>query len=166
MGWAINLPFIFNPRERVTSMNRQLISLLAPLALAMALPMSASANNLLDQVKQGAATLQHGKPNAKEGHTGAGAQASAPATCPAEAGLRSTNGQHSTQIKFVNDGPQPLSIFWLDYQGKRVFYKTIPSRASHQQQTFVTHPWVIVDEQQRCQGVYFPDDRERTVVLR
>jgi hypothetical protein len=85
--------------------------------------------------------------------------------CPAEKGLRAIHGQYSTQMRFVNEGARAFQIHWLDYQGKRVFYKTVLPHSSHTQPTYLTHPWVLTDESQQCLGVYFPDDRERTIVL-
>jgi len=143
------------------------LSLAFGLCLILAWPLSGMANNLLDQLKDGANAVQQSqrthadKHESRPGKGGAGG-----AECPAEKGLRSVNGNFHTQVRFVNDSPRPLQTYWLDYQGKRVAYKVVPPHGSHTQPTYLTHPWVVTDENQRCLGVYFPDDRERAITLK
>ena len=138
------------------------------LSLLLALPVTGMANNLFDQLKGGAQLVQQSHRGPSEQRTASTDRGGAAggAECPAERGLRSINGNFHTQVRFVNDSARPVQTYWLDYQGKRVPYKVMPPHSSHTQPTYLTHPWVVTDEGQRCLGVYFPDDRERTVTLK
>src|SRR5262245_51010219 len=47
------------------------------------------------------------------------------AGCTDEDKLRSTEGAISTEITFVNRSAGAIRIYWLNYQGKRVYYAEI-----------------------------------------
>lgn len=77
-------------------------------------------------------------------------------SCSEESGLKSSNGA-ATTVNFKNSSSGKINIYWLDYNGKRVSYKQgLAAGASHQQSTFVTHPWVITNDQDQCMGIYTP----------
>ncbi len=62
-------------------------------------------------------------------------------------------------IQFVNASTTlSFQVFWLDYNGNRVFYATLGPGQSYVQQTFLTHPWVIADTSPAaaCQQIYLP----------
>jgi hypothetical protein len=61
-------------------------------------------------------------------------------------GACSRESRHSTSVVFRNavaDPPARCRVFWLDYQGKPVRYKTLDPGETHRQQTFETHPWTF-----------------------
>lgn len=61
-------------------------------------------------------------------------------------GVCSQESRHSTQVLFrngVRDPPQRCRLFWLDYAGKIVRYKTLDPGETHRQQTFESHPWTF-----------------------
>ena len=61
-------------------------------------------------------------------------------------GAASHESRVSTQVVFrngVTDPPARCRLFWLDYQGKLVRYKTLDPGEMHRQQTFETHPWTF-----------------------
>ena len=61
-------------------------------------------------------------------------------------GACSQESRHSTSVVFRNavaDPPARCRVFWLDYQGKPVRYKTLDPGETHRQQTFETHPWTF-----------------------
>lgn len=84
-------------------------------------------------------------------------------SCSAEGRLKSGSGA-STSITFKNSSQGKIRIFWLDSNGKRVEYNKsghqangdggLEAGASFTQQTFVSHPWLITNEQGQCQGIY------------
>jgi hypothetical protein len=82
-----------------------------------------------------------------------------------EKGTKSTSGDVETTIKFVNKSKQTIKVYWLDYDGDRVFYNTLEDGESYEQQTYVTHPWLITDEKENAWYVYFPDAQTRTVAI-
>jgi hypothetical protein len=66
---------------------------------------------------------------------------------PAEKkGIKSINEDVSTQITFSNKSGKTIKVYWLDFEGDRVHYKTLEDKESYDQQTFLTHPWLITDE--------------------
>ncbi len=78
-------------------------------------------------------------------------------------GACSQESRHSTQVVFrngVTDPPARCRLFWLDYQGKLVRYKTLNPGETHRQQTFETHPWTFTTVPARGS----PEPRQRLVV--
>ena len=76
------------------------------------------------------------------------------ASCRDERGLRSVKGNVHTSMKFVNRTNQEVRSYWLDYNGRRVFYKAIPPNGNCTQPTSQTHPWVITDQRDKCLDIY------------
>jgi hypothetical protein len=98
--------------------------------------------------------------------------ASADMACHNESGQRSTAGDVSTSITFKvygeNDETQ-FKIYWLDYDGNRVFYKHVFAGDTYKQQTYLTHPWVVTAPipggGEDCIDVYFPKQGGSTITL-
>ncbi|CAB0033212.1 unnamed protein product [Trichogramma brassicae] len=67
--------------------------------------------------------------------------------------LRSIHNHHSSFVRFVNRSSFSVSIYWIDYQGELVRYRTLPSRDHIDINTFVTHPWIFVNEQTQDRSV-------------
>ena len=87
--------------------------------------------------------------------------------CADEISLRSTDFSQSTEVTFVNDSRRSIRTYWLNYQGKRVFYAEIGPGGNYVQQTYVTHPWVITNDRSGdCVGLYLPAPLPATVVIR
>lgn len=61
--------------------------------------------------------------------------------------LKSTKGTEKATLTFENTREETAYIYWVDYQGKLKYYNTIEPRKKYSQQTFMTHPWIIVDEE-------------------
>ncbi len=103
-------------------------------------------------------------PNPLEIATATGLKASA---CAEEKNLKSSSGA-STNIRFKNSSSALIRIYWLDHTGKRVEYINgrqaangnggLAAGGSFDQQTFVTHPWVITTANGDCLGIYTPTD--------
>lgn len=48
-------------------------------------------------------------------------------------------------IDFINVSAVGVDIYWINYEGDRVLYKSnLTPGASHQQPTYLTHPWLAV----------------------
>jgi von Hippel-Lindau disease tumor supressor len=93
--------------------------------------------------------------------------ASADPACAQEAELRSLTGDTATEITFVNDSPRPARTYWLNYQGQRVFYNELAPGKWYTQKTYVTHPWIITNNQAgECAAIYQPTPSPRTVTIR
>ena len=93
-------------------------------------------------------------------------------SCSAEGRTRSRSGDTPTTISFSavgeNDETQ-FKIYWLDYQGRRQFYKHIFAGDTYRQSTFMTHPWVITSPipggGEDCVAIYLPARNAQNVVL-
>jgi hypothetical protein len=88
------------------------------------------------------------------------------ASCRDERGLRSVKGNVHTSMKFVNRTNQEVRSYWLDYNGRRVFYKAIPPNGNYTQPTFQTHPWVITDQRDKCLDIYVSNQPSAVVEIR
>jgi hypothetical protein len=81
------------------------------------------------------------------------------------------NGAHSqisnraTSLTFVNTSKQTVKVYWLDFEGRRVLYQTLKDGETYQIRTYLTHPWVITDEQDRAWAVYYPTPQPRTIAI-
>ena len=62
--------------------------------------------------------------------------------------LRSLNNYQPSYVRFYNTTHRHVRIYWLDFKGKPVRYSDL---YSYQQwidvNTFVTHPWIFIDEE-------------------
>ena len=76
--------------------------------------------------------------------------------CSLEPTFHSINGDVSTFIRFVNHTAGPVTVYWLNYEGQRVFYTTLAAEQSFVQQTFITHPWIATDASGACLGIWLP----------
>ncbi len=82
-------------------------------------------------------------------------------------GLKSIDSKVETSIKFVNQSKQTIKVYWLDYEGNRQLRATLKdSEAYGSQRTFLTHPWLITDEEENAWHIYLPDAQPRTVEIR
>lgn len=76
--------------------------------------------------------------------------------CSGEGRIKSSTGA-SIYMDFVNQRGSNMNIYWLDYNTGRVSYKqNLANGQTHNQQTYVTHPWLITDSTGTCIGIYRP----------
>lgn len=69
-------------------------------------------------------------------------------------------------MKFINKRPHEVRTYWLDYNGRRVFYKAIAPNGQYTQPTYKTHPWVVTDQKDNCIEIYVSNNRSSTVEIR
>jgi hypothetical protein len=87
--------------------------------------------------------------------------------CAAEESLRSLEGTSATSVTFVNASSVPVRTYWLNYQGKRVFYSEIAPGRNFVQQTYVTHPWVITNNRAGdCVAIFQPTPEPGVALIR
>lgn len=63
--------------------------------------------------------------------------------------LHSLTGDQISRVAFYNSSARVIAAYWLSYRGMRVHYADIQPGHSMMMETFVTHPWVFVDEADR-----------------
>ncbi len=85
--------------------------------------------------------------------------------CPAPGNIRSVDSKSKAVIHFSNNTERTVNVVWLDYEGNRKTYKTLKRGEVYEQQTFVGHPWLIVDGKGVCLGVYWPRSGEQIAEL-
>jgi hypothetical protein len=79
-------------------------------------------------------------------------------SCSEEGNVKSESGK-SINIEIINNTDKKLKIYWLNSLGKRMLYNNgLASKSTHKQQTYVTHPWLIADENDNCIQIYVPEN--------
>jgi hypothetical protein len=80
--------------------------------------------------------------------------------------VKSLQHDFETSLKFVNKSSKTVKVYWLDYDGERVLYKTLEADAEYtQEKTYLTHPWLVTDEEDNAWALYYPDAQPRTVEI-
>jgi hypothetical protein len=77
-----------------------------------------------------------------------------PRSCDAENSYASQPSRESTGIVLVNRSGQPVKVYWLNFQGRRVLYQTLPPGGQQTQQTFVGHNWLVATMTEQCIGIF------------
>jgi hypothetical protein len=88
------------------------------------------------------------------------------ASCASEQSLKSLNGNQSITVTFQNLSNEAISAYWLDYSGKRVFYRRLNGGESYAQPTYISHPWVFVDAGGKCRKIVLPSMSQKVVAIR
>lgn len=74
-----------------------------------------------------------------------------------EPGLKSLHSDVQVRVEFVNQRRRSVHLWWRDFQGRRISYGSLPPGQNMQMTTYVTHPWVITDEQSGAVlGIWMP----------
>jgi hypothetical protein len=84
--------------------------------------------------------------------------------CAEEGTLRSATGP-STNVRFTNNSEGRVTVYWLNSLGRRVEYRKLAKGESYDQQTYVTHPWLITGEQGQCLGIYTPESAAKATLV-
>jgi von Hippel-Lindau disease tumor supressor len=86
--------------------------------------------------------------------------------CSEERDAKSIEGKDATTLLFQNNRGSTVRIYWLDYQGQRKFYAELPPGRQQVMRTYMTHPWIVTDETERCFAFYMPERTQRRVDIR
>lgn len=85
---------------------------------------------------------------------------------PAEGkGIKSEESNVETLITFHNRSSETVKLYWLDFSGNRVLYKTLQSQEAWAQITYLTHPWLVTDANDQAWHLYYPDAQPRTIEI-
>lgn len=71
--------------------------------------------------------------------------------------MRSRVSDTSLELAFVNETETRVTVYWIDFKGTRVFYNSLAPGESYTQQTYVTHPWIVDDDDGRCLELLVPN---------
>lgn len=75
---------------------------------------------------------------------------SAVAACAFEHGLRSLPSEQPEELEVANRWNFPVSLIWIDTEGKRRFYSRLEPGDHVRQSTYSQHYWLIADLDGRC----------------
>lgn len=70
----------------------------------------------------------------------------------------------ASPVEFINHTGRTINLKWLDYDGKAVIFATLERNNCLEVNTYVTHPWIALDEQTNetmllnFRKTYFPDE--------
>jgi von Hippel-Lindau disease tumor supressor len=59
--------------------------------------------------------------------------------------LQSMNSSRQVHLRFINATSQSVDIFWINYEGQALYYKTLKKSEYVDLNTYCTHPWVFKD---------------------
>ncbi|TAL79963.1 MAG: hypothetical protein EPN75_08720 [Beijerinckiaceae bacterium] len=85
--------------------------------------------------------------------------------CQTEGQVRSMQGSTPASIIFSNGTDLDLVVYWLDYNGKRVFYKSLRPGEAYTQKTFLTHPWLIAGSTGACKLIVVSQQLVQNIAL-
>ncbi|MCI0424864.1 MAG: hypothetical protein L0Z47_03310 [Actinobacteria bacterium] len=71
-------------------------------------------------------------------------------SCDSEPTRRSTEGTVVADLTVINNTDATFQLYWLDYDGARVYYQDSPPRSTVPQPTWLTHPWILTDADGTC----------------
>jgi hypothetical protein len=77
-----------------------------------------------------------------------------------EAGLRSERSDMPSAIHFINRTPADLQLIWLDFDGRRQLYGTIPASQTLHRTTYATHVWLLADGAGTALALFVAEDKE------
>jgi len=101
------------------------------------------------------------------GLTGAAAPAAAVTeTCDKVDGAHSVSYDLGAVLTIVNYLDHPVLIYWLNYQGNRVLYRTLGPGDGYPQKTFFTHVWLATTEDGSCAGLFQVDRQSDRFAIR
>jgi len=80
--------------------------------------------------------------------------------------LRSGGNGAATQVAFVNDTGQVVTVSWIDQDGSRVTYQTLRPGETYTQPTYVGHPWVVAAADGQALAVFQPAAAPSRAVVR
>ena len=85
--------------------------------------------------------------------------------CPTTKGKSKVGTTHA-QVTFLNQTGKTVSVYWLDYKGKRVLYKKLLPGKRYTQQTYLTHPWLVLGPSGKCVAFLVTNSQLQMVVIR
>ena len=68
-------------------------------------------------------------------------------------------------IEFRNRTGETISLSWIDYDGRRRPWRTIPPDVDREEVSFATHPFVVADDLGRDFGTYASQGSDGVVTL-
>ena len=78
---------------------------------------------------------------------------------------RSIESTVEALVTFDNQSSKAVKVYWINFTGDRVFYKTLSPRQKYTQRTFLTHPWVVTDMEGNGLKFHLPTSEPSSVLI-
>jgi len=82
-----------------------------------------------------------------------------------EARLRSADGT-ATTVRFRNQTPGEVFLFWIDPQGKRQPYGSLKPGEVREQETYATHVWLAAAANGRALALFIAEPHDGTAIIK
>jgi hypothetical protein len=90
-----------------------------------------------------------------------------PGTCNQYLSIHSANSDTALQdVEFENMTSETRTIAWINYEGGVVHYSTLDSGQTFAVDTYLTHPWLIIDNNGKCRAMYLAGSPGAKIMLR
>jgi len=89
-----------------------------------------------------------------------------PLGCDQESTLKSLNADVRSFHRVTNLTNQPIKVVWINYEGKRNSGSTVEAGKTGSFNTYLTHPFLIIDASGKCLGIYQPMREPGFVVVK
>jgi hypothetical protein len=80
----------------------------------------------------------------------------------ADGSPNSTEGVTQSNMTVNNLSDEHVRIFWLDYEGDLVLYNELDAGGSYLQGTWLTHPWVAINDEGTCTSYFLVNETTET----
>ncbi|ADZ68456.1 hypothetical protein [Polymorphum gilvum] len=80
--------------------------------------------------------------------------------------IRSPEGGYRGRILFRNARNEPVDVSWIDYFGMQRHYARLQPGQVLDQETFLSHAWLVTGSGGRCLGVYVSRSPSQEVIVR
>lgn len=86
-------------------------------------------------------------------------------SCATESTYKSRDGLAQAELTVFNNSDETVKVWWLNYDGKRTFYRDVAPHKSYIQPTWLTHPWVITSVGGACYRFLVMNSVRQTVTV-
>jgi hypothetical protein len=86
--------------------------------------------------------------------------------CDKVDGIHSTSYDQNAVLTITNYLDSSVMIYWINYQGNRVLYRTLASGESYRQETFFTHVWLAASQDGSCASLFVVDRQTDRFAIR
>ena len=85
--------------------------------------------------------------------------------CGDEPTLASEVTPEQAVMTVVNETADEMSLYFLDFEGERLYFGPVEAGESRIIWTYMRTPWVLANTQDECQGIYFPVEEHGIVTV-
>jgi hypothetical protein len=82
-----------------------------------------------------------------------------------EGSLRSSGAKPGAKLCFLNNRSGEVKVYWLDYNGKRHFYLTVPPKMRYDQPSFRSHFWLVTDMRGNGLAIFSSNSKSKRTQL-